>query len=30
MDIQKLSKWTDDQVFAKTGQHLDSLHKSIL
>lgn len=30
MDIQELSKWTDDQVFAKTGQHLDSLHKSIL
>lgn len=30
MDIQKLSKWTDEQVFAKTGQHLDSLHKSIL
>ena len=30
MDVQKLSKWTDDQVFAKTKQHLDSLHKSIL
>jgi hypothetical protein len=30
MDIQKLSKWTDEQVFAKTGQHLDSLQKSIL
>lgn len=30
MDIQELSKWTDDQVFAKTGQHFDSLHKSIL
>ena len=30
MDIQELSKWTDEQVFAKTGQHLDSLHKSIL
>ncbi|MEG4284635.1 ATPase [Microcoleus sp. A006_D1] len=30
MDIQELSKSTDDQVFAKTGQHLDSLQKSIL
>ncbi|HBW56331.1 MAG TPA: ATPase, partial [Oscillatoriales bacterium UBA8482] len=30
MDIQELSKWTDEQVFAKTGQHLDSLQKSIL
>lgn len=30
MDIQKLSKWTDEQVFAKTGQHLDSLQKEIL
>ncbi len=30
MDIQELSKWTDEQVFATTGQHLDSLHKSIL
>jgi hypothetical protein len=30
MDIQELSKWTNDQVFAKTGQHLDSLQKSIL
>lgn len=30
MDIQELSKWTDEQVFAKTGQHLDSLHKYIL
>ncbi|KOR38274.1 ATPase [Planktothricoides sp. SR001] len=30
MDIQELSKWTDEQVFAKTRQHLDSLQKSIL
>ncbi|MGB7710353.1 MAG: ATP-binding protein [Microcoleus sp.] len=30
MDVEELSKWTDEQVFAKTGQHLDSLHKSIL
>jgi len=30
MNIQELLTWTDDQVFAKTGQHLDSLQKSIL
>lgn len=30
MDVKELSKWTDEQVFAQTGQHLDSLHKSIL
>lgn len=30
MDIQELSKWTDEQVFAKKRQHLDSLQKSIL
>ena len=30
MDVEELSKWTDEQVFAKTKQHLDSLHKSIL
>lgn len=30
MNIQELSAWTDEQVFAKTGQHLDSLQKSIL
>ena len=30
MDVEELSKWTDEQVFAKTEQHLDSLHKSIL
>ncbi|MEG4500410.1 AAA family ATPase [Microcoleus sp. F10-C6] len=30
MDVQELSKWTDEQVFAKKGQHLDSLQKFIL
>lgn len=30
MNVKELSKWTDEQVFANTGQHLDSLHKSIL
>ncbi|MEG4575606.1 AAA family ATPase [Microcoleus sp. N3A4] len=30
MDVKELSKWTDEQVVAKTGQHLDSLHKFIL
>ncbi|MCT7971718.1 NB-ARC domain-containing protein [Laspinema olomoucense] len=30
MDIQELSKWTDEQVFAETGKHLSSLQKSIL
>lgn len=30
MDIKQLSKWTDEQVFAKTGQHLNSLQKTIL
>ncbi|MDY6805689.1 MAG: NACHT domain-containing protein [Cyanobacteriota bacterium] len=30
MDIQEALKWTDDRVFAKTGKHLDSLHKAIL
>ena len=30
MDIQDALKWTDDLVFAKTGQHLDSLQKAIL
>ena len=30
MDVKELSKWTNDQVFTKTGQHLDSLQKSIL
>ena len=30
MDIQELSKWVDEQVFTKTGEHLTSLQKSIL
>lgn len=30
MDVKEFSKWTDEQVFANTGQHLDSLQKSIL
>jgi DNA replication protein DnaC len=30
MNIQELSKWADQQIFAKTGKHLDSLQKSIL
>ena len=30
MDVKELSKWTDEQVFAKTKQHLDSLQTSIL
>lgn len=30
MDFQNLLKWTDQQVLAKTGKHLDSLQKSIL
>jgi hypothetical protein len=30
MDIQNVLKWTDKQLLAKTGQHLDSLQKSIL
>lgn len=30
MDIQKVLNWTDEQVFAKTGKHLESLQKSIL
>ncbi len=30
MDIQEALKWTDDQVFAKTGKHLDSLQMAIL
>ncbi|MGK7930770.1 MAG: ATPase [Microcystaceae cyanobacterium] len=30
MDIQDVLKWTDQQILAKTGQHLDSLQKSIL
>ncbi|NEO26283.1 MAG: AAA family ATPase [Kamptonema sp. SIO4C4] len=30
MDIQDAIKWTDDRVFAKTGQHLSSLQRTIL
>ncbi len=30
MDIQEVLNWTDEQVFAKTGKHLESLQKSIL
>ncbi|MCT7961115.1 ATPase [Laspinema sp. D1] len=30
MDIQELSQWTDEQVFAETGKYLSSLQKSIL
>lgn len=30
MDIQEALKWTDNLVFTKTGQHLDSLQKAVL
>ena len=30
MDIQKAIEWTDEQVFSKTGKHLDSLQRTIL
>lgn len=30
MNIQEVLQWTDEQVFAKTGKHLDSLQKAIL
>ncbi|GAB4292002.1 MAG: hypothetical protein Fur0025_27420 [Oscillatoriaceae cyanobacterium] len=30
MYLEELLKWTDDRVVANTGQHLDSLQKSIL
>lgn len=30
MDIQNLLEWTNQQVLAKTGKHLDSLQQSIL
>jgi hypothetical protein len=30
MDIQEVLTWTDEQVLAKTGKHLDSIQKSIL
>jgi len=30
MDVQAVSKYVDDLVFAQTGQHLDSLQVAIL
>ncbi len=30
MNIKELSKWADDQIFAKTGERLDTLQKNIL
>ncbi|MBW4492944.1 MAG: ATPase [Oscillatoria princeps RMCB-10] len=30
MDIEELLQWTDEQVVANTGKHLDSLQKAIL
>lgn len=30
MDIEEVLKWTDEEILAKTGKHLDSLQKSIL
>lgn len=30
MNIQEVLQWTDEQVFVKTGKHLDSLQKAIL
>ena len=30
MEIEEVLQWTDDQVFVKTGKHLDSLQKCIL
>ncbi|MBO0348861.1 ATP-binding protein [Phormidium pseudopriestleyi FRX01] len=30
MDIQEVIEWTDEQVFGKTGKHLDSLQRTIL
>ncbi|MEG4806296.1 ATP-binding protein [Microcoleus sp. F8-D3] len=30
MDIQEVLQWTEEQVFTKTGKHLDSLQKAIL
>lgn len=30
MDFQEVLKWTDEQIFAKTGEHLDSLQATIL
>ncbi len=30
MDIQEVLQWADDQIFAQTGEHLDSLQAAIL
>lgn len=30
MNIQEVLQWTDEQVFTKTGKHLDSLQKAVL
>ncbi|GET43120.1 ATPase [Microseira wollei] len=30
MEIEEVLKWTDEQVFVKTGKHLDSLQRCIL
>ncbi len=30
MDIQDVLQWTDDQILAKTGKHLDSLQRCTL
>ena len=30
MEVQEILQWTDEQVFIKTGKHLDSLQKAIL
>ncbi|MEB3883371.1 ATP-binding protein [Lyngbya sp. CCY1209] len=30
MDIQEVLQWTDEQVFLKTKQHLDSLQRAVL
>jgi len=30
MDIQEVLQWTDEQVFVKTGKHIDSLQRCIL
>lgn len=30
MDIQEVLQWTDEQVFLKTRQHLDSLQRAVL
>jgi hypothetical protein len=30
MEIQEALQWTDELIFARTGQHLDSLQRAIL